>query len=191
MAIFSNGILKLLFPNASGGANLLAISAVTIIFVALAQTINGALQGVGKVKAPAIAFGVGVVFKIIANIILIPIENFQENGAAIGSVLCNLFAFIISYSVLRKTVNLKFSLVRLMIKPVIVTFLMSIISYSLYVFIIDFLPIRIVTIFIIFVSIILYLIFIVIFKIFSKDDIEMLPKGDKIYKFLKKIKIYA
>ena len=41
------------------------------------------------------------------------------------------------------------------------------------------------------IAVIVYLICVIIFKIFSKEDIEMLPKGDKIYSFLKKIKIYA
>ncbi len=55
MLVYAEGILKLLFPLASAGTVLLAISALTIIFTALAQTINGALQGLGKVRVPAIA----------------------------------------------------------------------------------------------------------------------------------------
>ncbi|MBR3132830.1 MAG: polysaccharide biosynthesis protein [Clostridia bacterium] len=191
MMVFSDGILKLLFPNASEGAVLLAISAVAIIFAALAQTINGALQGLGKVNAPAIAFGIGVLVKIVANIFLIPMEAFQENGAAIGSVLCNVVSFIIGYYVLKNTIKLDFSLSKIMVKPVLATAFMSVISYLIYIFMIGFTSIRIATIFAILVAVISYLIFVIIFRIFSKEDIEMLPKGDKIYKFLKKIKIYA
>lgn len=191
MAIFADGILKLLFPYASDGMVLLAISAVTIIFAALAQTINGALQGLGRVNAPAVAFGIGVGVKIIANIVLIPMEAFQENGAAIGSVLCNLVSFIIGYAVLRKTVKLEFSLSRIMIKPIIATTIMGVISYAMYLFMIGFISVRMATIIAICIAVIVYLICVIIFKIFSKEDIEMLPKGDKIYSFLKKIKIYA
>ena len=55
MFLYATPILELLFPNASAGGTLLAISAFTIIFTSLAQTINGALQGLGKIRVPAIA----------------------------------------------------------------------------------------------------------------------------------------
>ena len=57
MCIFAGPILKLLFPNASDGAVILQISALTILFTILDQTINGALQGYGKLKIPAISLG--------------------------------------------------------------------------------------------------------------------------------------
>lgn len=58
MCIFAGPILQLLFPKASAGATILQISSLTIIFTILDQTINGALQGYGKLKIPAISLGV-------------------------------------------------------------------------------------------------------------------------------------
>ena len=55
MCIFAGPILNLLFPNASAGEVVLQISSLTIIFTILDQTINGALQGFGKLKIPAIS----------------------------------------------------------------------------------------------------------------------------------------
>ena len=55
MCIFAGPILNLLFPNASAGATVLQISSLTIIFTILDQTINGALQGYGKLAIPAIS----------------------------------------------------------------------------------------------------------------------------------------
>lgn len=57
MCIFAGPILNLLFPNASSGETILQISSLTIIFTILDQTINGALQGYGKLKIPAISLG--------------------------------------------------------------------------------------------------------------------------------------
>lgn len=57
MCIFSEQILNLLFPNATAGSLILQISSFTIIFTILDQTINGALQGFGKVMVPSIALG--------------------------------------------------------------------------------------------------------------------------------------
>lgn len=57
MCIFAGQILNLLFPNASSGETILQISSLTIIFTILDQTINGALQGYGKLKIPTISLG--------------------------------------------------------------------------------------------------------------------------------------
>ena len=192
MLVYADGILNLLFPAESAGAMLLAISALTIFFTALAQTINGALQGLGKVKVPAIALGCGVFVKLIANLVLIPIEGIYANGAAIGSVLCHIVSFSIVYYTLRKTVKLQFKLHRLMIRPVLATIIMMIFSYPSYLFIMNLASsIRLATIIAIVVAIIVYAISVVLLKIFSKSDILMLPKGEKIYNFLVKLKIYA
>ncbi len=192
MLVYADGILNLLFPAESAGAMLLAISALTIFFTALAQTINGALQGLGKVKVPAIALGCGVFVKLIANLVLIPIEGIYANGAAIGSVLCHIVSFSIVYYTLRKTVKLQFKLHRLMIRPVLATIIMMIFSYASYLFIMNLASsIRLATIIAIVVAIIVYAISVVLLKIFSKSDILMLPKGEKIYNFLVKLKIYA
>ena len=58
MCIFAGPILNLLFPNQSDGAIILQISSLTILFTILDQTINGALQGYGKLKIPAISLGI-------------------------------------------------------------------------------------------------------------------------------------
>jgi len=192
MAMYSEQILRLLFPNASAGGILLQISAITIIFTVLAQTINGALQGLGKIKVPAIALGCGVLTKLITNIVLIPIEGIYENGAAIGSVLCHIVSFTIVYTVLKKTVKLEFRISKMMIKPILATIIMCIISYPTYIIVFNILAKeRLATILGIIIAVIIYIISVIILKVLSKEDIYMLPKGEKLYNFLKKVKIYT
>lgn len=82
MMVFSGPIIELLFPNATAGKTILQISAISIIFMVLAQTVNGALQGLGKNKIPVIALGTGVFVKFILNIIVIPIPAIGVLGAA-------------------------------------------------------------------------------------------------------------
>lgn len=192
MCIYATPILELLFPKASSGGALLAISAITIIFTALAQTINGALQGLGKIRVPAIALGCGVLTKLVANLILIPMEGIYENGAAIGSVLCHVVSFTIVYNVLKRTVKLDFRISEMMIKPLLVTIIMSIISVVSYqgVLMLGIAP-RIATVIGIVVAVFIYVIGVVGFRVLSKEDIYMLPSGEKIYHFLKKIRIYT
>ena len=55
MIIYAEPILKLLFPNASSGAFIFQISAMSIIFVTIEQTVTGALQGLGKTYVPLLS----------------------------------------------------------------------------------------------------------------------------------------
>ncbi len=191
MAMYAKQILNLLFPNAVQGSTLLAISSITIIFTAMAQTINGALQGLGKVKVPAVALGCGVFAKLITNLVLIPREGMYENGAAIGSVLCHIVSFTIVYMVLKKSIKLNFSLSKIMIKPIIATIGMGIVSYMFYKFSLNILYNERISIIIgIIIAVVVYAINVILLKIYSEEDIVMLPKGEKILKILKKIKIY-
>lgn len=190
MLIYAKEILLLLFPRASNGAVLLAISSLTIIFTILAQTINGVLQGFGKVRIPAIALGAGVIAKIIANLVLMPIPGIYENGAAWGSVICHGISLVIVYFVLTRTTKLNFSIFKLAFRPMVATIIMAIISYGLYMAMKLIMPIRLATIFAILIAVIVYAIAIIALRIFKKEEILMLPKGEKIYSILKKYRLY-
>lgn len=189
MALFAQEILYLLFPAAPDGAVLLAISAFTVIFTVLSQTINGALQGLGKVRIPVIALGCGVLAKTLCNIFLIPTQM-GANAAAFGSVICHIISFSIGYLSLRKTVKLDFSIIRLFVKPTIATIIMGVLSFGLYKALLLALPLRISAIIAITFSVIVYGIAVILLKTLSKEDMQSLPFGKKICTFLEKIKVY-
>lgn len=196
MFIFADQILNLLFPNASDGAILLQISSLTIIFTILAQTVNGALQGLGKLVVPAIALSIGVIVKLIMNLILVPIPEIGAKGAAWGSVVCHLISFLIGFSVLKKNMKLELGLNKFVLKPVFATFVMSVCSYSAYVWIINNIvntgitTEKVATILALIIAVMIYAIAVALLKIFTKEEIESLPMGNKIYKVLEKAKIY-
>lgn len=132
MFMYPNEILKILFPNAPSGAMFLKISSISIIFMLTAQTINGILQGIGKVNVPAIAFGIGMIIKFLCNIFLIPNKNIGIYGAIIGNILCNVVALTISLIVLIKTLNMKMNLRETILKPILATICMNFISIIIY-----------------------------------------------------------
>ena len=190
MFIFAQPILNLLFPNANDGALILQISALTIIFTILDQTINGALQGFGKLIIPTISLATGVFVKFIFNITLIKIPSIGVYGAAWGSVACHLVAFCIVFTMLRKNIKLNLTSSKFVIKPVIATAIMGICSYFIYSALKGIIIERLATIIALFVAVVIYTLAIVVLKIFTKDEFKMMPAGDKIIKFLEKIKIY-
>lgn len=190
MFIFAQPILNLLFPNANDGALILQISALTIIFTILDQTINGALQGFGKLMIPTISLATGVFVKFIFNITLIKIPSIGVYGAAWGSVACHLVAFTIAFTLLRKNIKLNLTFSKFVVKPIIATVIMGICSYFTYLVLKGIIIERLATIVAILVAVIIYVLSVVILKIFTKEELKMMPTGDKIVKILEKIKIY-
>ena len=132
MIIFAQPILNLLYPNANEGALLLQLISISVIFSILDQTINGALQGFGKVIVPAIALGVGCIVKLILNLILLRIPTLNVYGAAIGSIACHAVAFTIVFNVLKKYVKLDLPFRKFVLKPALATAIMGVCSYTIF-----------------------------------------------------------
>ncbi len=192
MCVLAEPILNLLFPNvyAKEAGLLLQISSFTIIFTLMNQTVAGALQGLGKVMAPAASLGCGAIVKLILNLILIRNPQIGIYGAAISSVAAALTAMIINLIVLRKKIKLDTDKVSLIIKPIIATLVMGAVAFLTHYYanmLIE--KDRIATIIAIILAVIVYIFAILSLKVFDREDYHMLPLGDKIYKFLQKLKI--
>ena len=190
MIIFAQPILNLLYPNANEGALLLQLISISVIFSILDQTINGALQGFGKVIVPAIALGVGCIVKLILNLILLRIPTLNVYGAAIGSIACHAVAFTIVFNVLKKYVKLDLPFRKFVLKPALATAIMGVCSYTIFLVLNSIIPGNKATIVSMLSAVAIYLMSVIALKIYNKEDIYMLPKGQKIYEFLERIKIY-
>lgn len=182
MYLFSEQILSLLFPNASSGAEMLKYASLTIIFVVLTQTINGALQGLGKVNIPVIAFAFGAIIKLIFNILLIPIIG--VNGAILSSLLSHITSFIICFISLKKNIQMSFKTSKFMIKPLISSMIMALVSYFTYTNLYSIVPQKLLLIISLLIGIIAYVILVFVLRILSEEEIFMIPYGQKIYKKL-------
>lgn len=179
---FAEQILKLLFPNAYLGATMLKICSLSIVFVAVTQTIGGVLQGLQRVKETVIAVAIGSVVKLIFNMILLPIEELNIKGAIISTIISNIVIFSINLYYLRKYIKIRFNIPKFIIKPFIATSAMIITAWQIYNNFELLGSKNITLIFSLIMGIIVYIIFLILLKILSKDDIHMLPYGNKAYK---------
>ena len=197
MILFAEPILKLLFPNATSGSFIYQISCLSIIFIVLEQTICGTLHGLGKMMLPAISLGVGVIVKLILNLLLIPI-NPQEfilggtAGAAFATAVCHMVSVIIQFYVLKREIRLKLDYKKFVIKPFIAVIIMGFISYQSYLFLLSRIASsKLSTILGLGIAVIIYLIMLVILKVFSEEEYHMIPYGKKFYDFFKKPRLYG
>ena len=128
--------------------------------------------------------------KLIFNLVLVPIPEIGVNGAAWGSVACHLVAFTIAITSLRKSIKLDLTFSKFVIKPVIAVVIMGICSYFSYLTLCGIMPEKLATIIAIVIAIVIYALAIVALKVFSKEEIQMMPGGKKICKVLERLKIY-
>lgn len=190
LSVLAGPILKLLYPTASDGALLLQLATIQMILNALNNTINGGLYGVNKAHVPAIAILCGCIVKFILNTILISNPNINVYGAEISSFVCQLIAFIIAFTALKKNLNIKLKFKEHILKPVIATCIMGMSAFCIYKLLAGIIPTSISTIISIIIAVIVYVICIFAMRILNEEDIKMIPFGNKLYPILVKFKIY-
>lgn len=124
------------------------------------------------------------------NLILVPIPEIGVNGAAFASVVCHMIAFTIAFTTLLKNIKLNIGFSKLVFKPVIATAIMGICSYFVFNILNGIIVEKMATIIAMIVAVLIYGLAIIALKIFTKEEIYMLPCGTKIYEILEKFKIY-
>ncbi len=185
--MLASPIFALIFPNAPEGATLLQIQCFMIIFAVLAQTLYGALQGIGKLYVPGTCLAIGAVIKYILNVILIP--KYGEVIPALTTVIYNAIACTLSFILLFKYLKEKPDLKGIFLKPIIATLIMTLVLFilekvNIYIYISN----TIYTIISICIAVLVYFISIIAIGTLNESEIKQLPMGDKIFKVARKLK---
>jgi stage V sporulation protein B len=180
--VLANQIFALIYPNASEGGTLFAISAITIFFSAITQTNSGSLQGMGKVFVPATGLLLGGVVKLIVNLTLIPIPSINIYGAPIGSVLCQFIACAVTFTVLKKNLDFKLDMKKYFAKPLLASLLMGGCVFVISRFGEAVLGGKIATMLSIVVGVVVYVGAIFLLRVFDDDELKTLPMGTKLIK---------
>ena len=84
--------------------------------------------------------------------------------------------------------NLTFS--KFVIQPLLATIIMGICSYFIFIVLSGIIAQKLATILAIASAVIIYGLAIIALKVFSKDEVLMMPYGQKICKILEKLKVY-
>ncbi len=178
-------IFKLLYPNAADGWQLLQLSSIALIFIALNQTISGSLQGIGKIFAPATGLLIGCVAKFILNTILIRQPSINIYGAPLGSIFCQIISFAYGYTVLSRNIPVSFSAGKYILKPLGCSAVMGIAAFLIYKALFALTASNIISVFAAIISaVIIYFALIFVTHTLNREEIEMLPMGDKLYRLL-------
>lgn len=168
----------------------LQILAVSIITLAIMRTFSTSLQGIGKMMLPVWNLLIGAAVKAFASYILLGIPAVNINGAAIGSVMAYVTAGVLNYRALKKYTDVSLDVKSIFIKPLGAALIMgasAFISYKLLLIITSSNSVS--TLLSIMIAAFVYFVSAFMTGAVTKDEIELIPKGDLIYRLAVRLKV--
>ena len=219
LSVLASPILLVVYNNIRS-QHMLFILAFAVIFVCLVSVTTAILQATGNVMMPVYNMLAGGIVKIVTNYTLIGIDTVNIGGAPMSTLLCYITIATLNILCIKKVINPRLSFVDNIVKPVISSLAMGIAAFGTYngvasligapkfalaltfKFIESQAPItpvlsgeRLKTIIAlgaaILVAVLVYMIMIFLVKAIKKEDILMMPKGEKLYKLLTKCKLVS
>lgn len=201
--VLGTPIIRLLFPslNVEVAGPLLSTLGVATPFVCMVLVCNSVLQAHGFINLPVIVMVLGGVVKIVNNYNLVGAIGIA--GAPVGNILCFGLALVLDLVVITRVIPNRPRLLPIFVKPAIASAIMGGAAWAVYGLLSRILTaeqvneagetIRVVSrmgnalgIFLaIAVAGVVYLVLVVAIRAISKDDLALMPKGDKLARLLR------
>lgn len=200
--VLGKPIIELIFStlNADIAGPLLSTLGVSSLFVCLMLVCNSILQANGFFNLPVFIMLIGGVVKIVTNYQLVAIPQIGIYGAPIGNILCFGVTLLLDLILIARVVPGRPSYTQAFLKPAIAATVMGFATWATYG-----LSTKIMggiaffqspeglsrtggalaTLGSISVGAIIYLVLVVLLRAISRDDLALMPKGEKIAKFLR------
>lgn len=188
LGVLAGPIMSLLFPNEPESIGMILLTlAPAVIFLSQIQVLTGVLQGLGRPDIPVRNLMVGALVKFGVTYVLTGIEVLNVRGAAIGTVLAYIIAFSLNFRAVKRYTRGKISFREIAARPVISALGMGIIvliSYQILGFIIGG---RLSTVVAILIGGVSYGVLLMLTQAVKKEDFELIPKGEKLHRLMKRL----
>lgn len=192
IGVLGDQIIRMLFPRYTEGGILLTVGSVSIIFLALCQTVTGVLQGIGHVKVPVIGAVLGAIVKVILNMVLISRPAIHVVGAVLSTTGCYVVASLFNLYMLSKITKVRIDLLGSLFKPFLGSIVMGIVCFGVYHGIYFIYPNNTVgTIVSILFGIVIYGVVMLFIGGIKEEDLNMIPMGHKVALMCKKIRLLS
>ena len=190
LAVLAGPIMDVLYPHSHrAGAGLLQIMGIASFFVCLVLMENAILQASGREKLTMLTLIAGGVIKIIINWFLVARRDVNIYGAPVGTLCSYLAMAVMDYVFMCRTLEKRPRLLRVFTGPLTASALMGLTAWGVYGLGARLLGQgRIGTLFAMCVAIgaavIVYLVAAILFKAVTKEDMKLIPGGEKIARLL-------
>lgn len=203
--VLGTPIIRLIFPelDASVAGPLLSTLGIASIFVCLMLVCNSVLQAHGFINLPVVIMALGGVVKIVTNYNLVAVPTIGISGAPVGNVLCFGLCMVLDLVVIARVIHGRPDYLPLLAKPAAAAGVMGLGAWAVYGLLSKLLSYEEVTqagetirtlgktgngiavMGAILIAVIIYAILVVALRAISREDLSLMPKGDKIAKILR------
>lgn len=200
LAAVSKNLLGMFYGSSAAaiGAPILAVYGFSIFLFAVSSPITNMLQALGRTDIPLKSLCVGAVVKIILNYTLIGNPNININGAPIGSIACYVIVVGINLFSIIKISGVRINFGSVFVKPLVCSGISAAVAFATVLVFSKVLANvgdpegmlngnSIALVIAVAAAVLVYVIALLFLKAISRDDLEMIPKGEKIAKKLEKL----
>lgn len=188
ISALSQEICELFFGSSSEvavGAPLLKVLALASVLIALTGTVNSLLQAVGKVSLPVKLILIGSLIKLILNNLLVGIPQINIQAAPFSTLVCYLVVTVLSLRALKSVVG-EIVYFEIFTKPLLAAMLCGFTARETQNLLAASVNSRFSVLISVAVGAFFYLLGLLMLKALKKEEIMMLPKGEKVAKILEK-----
>ena len=192
LAVLSEPIMNVLYPTAhESGGMLLCLLGIASVFVCFSLMSTAVLQASGSEKLTVYSIIAGGVVKIIVNWFLVAMPQVNIYGAPIGTICCYITMCVMNLVFIRRSIKSPISMRSIFLRPLLPTIIMGAVAFAVYygamlvlpaersLFVLAGMCVSIVA------AVIVYAVSVIKLRAITAEDMELIPKGDKIAKLLK------
>jgi stage V sporulation protein B len=168
------------------GAQVLKVMGITAVVIASVTPICSMLQGIGKVDLPLKLYTVGIVIKVVTSWLFVRIVPINIQGGSVGTLVSYIFILVVSMYLLVKHSGVMPDFMSTVIKPLISALACAAGAFFAYILLKNYLPLIVSTAVSIAIAGVIYITILLILKTFTRNELKILPKGEKIVTILEK-----
>ena len=194
LAVLSSPIVQVIYRDTHPiGPTLLSYLGVASIFVCITLVTNAILQASGNERLPIVSMLVGGVVKILCNLLLVRRPEIHIIGAAIGTVACYAVISVLNCIFIRRSLAAKPNFIRAFLRPLLSSLVMGAAAWAVYGLgsrLLHLGPesgklLRLVVLGVaILLAVVVYLVMVVVTRSVTREDMQLMPKGEKIARLL-------
>lgn len=193
ISVIGPALLSMIYrsrPEAvSIASGIIPILGIATIFTAASTPVCSMLQAIGRIDLPVKIISIGLVIKIAINYLLVGIPQINIQGAGIGTMVGYAFIFVTSMIMLCKETRIVPEFSGTIVKPLIASLFCGATAKVAIMILRGRIPLIAAIFLSVALSVIVYVLALFALGALHKNDIILLPKGEKIIKTLEKIKI--
>ncbi len=188
LSVLARPIMRMVYDDVTAqvAGPMLEVMGIAVIFICLVAPINAMLQAVGRADIPAKIVLVGGAVKLLLNTTLVLNPYINIMGSAYSTLACYVVMVVLSLIALLRVVRVRLKWRGIFLKPLFSGVLCGVAAWAANGLLARIMPGTVATILAILIAGIVYVLLLLLLGAFTREDILMLPKGQKIAQILEK-----